>query len=372
VNVLHVVSTGDRRGAEVFASDLVRSFDERGADQQVIVIRASGAGDIAYRAKTTVLGRDGQMVRLLRLDPRRVNSLRRLMNRTKPDVVQAHGGEALKYAVVAGRAGTTPIVYRKIGRIHPSATRGIRLIAHRKLVARATRVVIVAEALRRETREILGVPDHLITYIPNAVDRRRMGPTATSGSVRRGLGIPPDATVLLSVAALTWEKDPIAHLEVAARSLRSCPQAFFVLMGDGPLRPDVEDAVRMSDVKDRIVLVAPRPDVANVLCASEVLLLASRTEGMPASVIEAGMSGVPAAAFSVAGVPEVVEDGRTGLLAEEGDVEELAARATKLLQDGDLRVALGRAAKTRCLSSFDIGSVATRYLEVYDMLGRRP
>jgi glycosyltransferase involved in cell wall biosynthesis len=83
------------------------------------------------------------------------------------------------------------------------------------------------------------------------------------------------------------------------------------------------------------------------------------------------MAGLPAAGFAVAGAPEVIEDGRTGLLASSGDEEGLAGRVQQLLEDEELRRAMGRAARARCLERFEIGPISRRYLSVYGEVAGR-
>jgi len=104
------------------------------------------------------------------------------------------------------------------------------------------------------------------------------------------------------------------------------------------------------------------------LRAADVLLLASRTEGMPAAILEAGASGVPVAAYAIAGVPEIVEDGVTGLLAAPGDVDRLRRRVVELLEDGGLRAELGSAAREQLASRFTIDAIARSYLKAYRAL----
>jgi glycosyltransferase involved in cell wall biosynthesis len=108
--------------------------------------------------------------------------------------------------------------------------------------------------------------------------------------------------------------------------------------------------------------------VGETLAAADVLLLTSKTEGMPAALIEAGAMGVPAAAYRVGGVPEVVEHGQTGLLAKSGDVPGLAACVLELLRSEENRAVMGQAARERCRSRFDIHTIATRYLELFQEL----
>jgi len=99
-----------------------------------------------------------------------------------------------------------------------------------------------------------------------------------------------------------------------------------------------------------------------------VLLFASCSEGMPATVIEAGMVGLPVAGYAVAGVSEVVESGMTGLLAPAGDTRLLRSHVVALLADGERRRLMSAAARERCHARFDIGAVAPRYLDLYRTL----
>jgi glycosyltransferase involved in cell wall biosynthesis len=226
----------------------------------------------------------------------------------------------------------------------------------------------VAEALRTETIETFGVPPHRVVTIPNAVDLERLVPARPRREVRDALGIPAEAGVMISIGALTWEKDPQAHLEVSSLVRQQRPDVVHLFVGDGPLRPALESSIR--DVGDAVRLLGTRGDVADLLAAADVLLLASRVEGLPGCVIEAGLAGRPTAAYSVAGVPEVVEDGRSGLLALPGDVRSLAGAVVRLLADDALRDSVGSAARARCRSRFDIRVVAPRYRRLYEELAR--
>jgi len=96
------------------------------------------------------------------------------------------------------------------------------------------------------------------------------------------------------------------------------------------------------------------------------VLLASRTEGMPAVAIEAGISGTPLVGYGLRGIPEVVVDGETGSLVRPGDQPLLASALGRLLDDESARVRMGRSAREWCGERFDIRSVAPKYLRVYE------
>jgi glycosyltransferase involved in cell wall biosynthesis len=365
---MHVVATGNRRGAEIFASDLIRTLVGLGVEQRVAVLRGSSV-QVPFDAPTTLLEGGRWRVPGLKVDPGAIRRLRELASAWPPDVVQAHGGEALKYAVLALLGTATPIIYRRIG-LAPDWLRGARRTVYGSLMRRAVRVVAVAEEVRRETVDAFHVPSANVVTIPNGVDGRRMGRTRSPKETRRNLGVPAGTPVVLSLGAISWEKDPRTHLRITARVLRE-RELVHLWVGDGPMREALRAEADRVGLDGRLQILGSRADVADFLAAADVLLFASRTEGMPAAVIEAGMAGVPVAGFAIAGVPEVVLDGETGILAPPGDVEDLARQVSALLGDQQRRRGMGKAARERCLAQFEIGHIAPRYLSLYEEVVRR-
>ncbi|HEX6207417.1 MAG TPA: glycosyltransferase family 4 protein [Actinomycetota bacterium] len=366
MKVLHVISTGRRRGGEIFAADLVRALAQAGFEQRVAVISSDGVAAVPFDVPSHVFRLTGARVPGLRVRWGTVRALRALVREWRPDVVQAHGGQPHKYMVLASPRGTAPVVYRRIGSASYGNDRGLRRLVHARLMRRADAIVAVAEAVREETLRIFGLPEDLVVTIPNAVDPSRLVPSRSRGATRRSLGIPPGAPVVVSLGALSWEKDPLAHLAVADGIRRVRDDVVHLLVGDGILRGSVVRTIGELGV-ERVRLLGVRADVPELLAAGDVLLLTSRTEGMPAVVIEAGMLGLPVAGFDIAGVPEVVEHGATGLLAAPGDVEGLTRAVLDLLEDPVARREMGEAARERS-GRFDIRSVAGQYVDLYRRL----
>jgi glycosyltransferase involved in cell wall biosynthesis len=371
MRVLHVVATANRRGGEVFASDLIAALAEHdGVEQRVAVLRDGRTPRVRFDAPTTILGTGAVSVPGIRIDPGAVRSLGKALGEFRPDVVQAHGGEPLKYVMTAAPGAATRVVYRRIG--DPVAFQGgdLRRWAHTRLMRRAGSVVAVADAVRDELIAGHGLAPSKVVTIPNAVDVRVLEPSRPRDQTRVALGLDPAAPVLLSLGALTEEKDPIAHVEVGGRVARAVPDLIHLVVGDGPLRAKAQTEARRLGMEERIRFLGSRNDVGDLLAASDVLLLASRTEGMPACVIEAGVAGVPVAGYAIAGVPEVVVTGETGLLVAPGDRGALVAAVETLVLEDDLRSRLGASARERCRALYDIRRVAPRYLELYESVAR--
>jgi glycosyltransferase involved in cell wall biosynthesis len=364
MRVLHVVASDQRRGGERFASDLTRALEAFGVSQRVAVLRGGSTADTSFRVPTTFLGRGRHLLPALRVEPGAVRRLRSLAEAWRPHVVQAHGGEPLKYAVFARIHRGADLVYRRLG---PAASglSGPRRWAHARLARRARSVVVVAETLRDELVHGLGVRPDRIVSIPNGVDPARVEPRAAREETRRELRIGPSTSVVLAVGALAPEKDPWAYLEVAHRLAAARSNVVLLLVGDGPLRPQLAARVHARGLDASVRLLGGRDDMGSLLGASDVVLLASRMEGMPASLIEAGMAGVPSVAYSVGGTADVVRDGVTGFLARPGRLDELTRLTSRLLDRPDMRTRMGQAATRWCRDRFDVRRVAYRYLELY-------
>jgi len=366
MRVLHVVATGLRRGAEMFASDLVRALDRMdGLEQEIAILRGPWPPAVDYDAPVRPMRSNGRHLPGLRLDLATLTNLRATLTSFRPQVVHAHGGEAFKYAALARIDRRTPIVYRRIGLVPRNIQSGIRRLVHSMLVRRSVRIVAVAEIVRLETVRIFGVPHERVVTIPRGVDPERVRAHRNRDLVRSELDIPSSAPVVISVGALSSEKDPLAFLALCERLTGLLPDVVCVFAGDGPLRRELTTAVRTRGLDANVRLLGSRSDIGDLLGASDLLALTSRSEGMPGCIIEAGMAGVPVVAFRVAGVPEVVVDGVTGYMVDPGDEALLAERAFELFKDENLRREMGRAAMERCRSTYDITAIARRYADIY-------
>ena len=197
-------------------------------------------------------------------------------------------------------------------------SRGISRHAATRLVARAEsmlashtdRLIAVGAQVRDDLLAAgIGHPAQYAVVAPGT----RLGPLPDRLSARRALGLPQDVPVVAYVGRLTRIKRPDRLIAVARKVIQAVPDAQFVVCGDGDLAAEV--AGTASDLGRSLRLLGWRADVETVYAAADLILLTSDNEGMPVSLIEAGLAGLPAVATSVGSVAEVVEDGCTGLLA---------------------------------------------------------
>jgi glycosyltransferase involved in cell wall biosynthesis len=368
LRVLHVLATDQMRGAETFAGDLMRVLERDGVDQSTVILRPGRPFDPGITPTRSPLT-DTRVIRGLRIGVPAARRLGTAIEDSDADVLLAHGGEALKYSVLAQARRRTPLVYRRIGLSPRWIRQGPRRLMYQTLMRRASKVVAVGEAVREEAIHRFSVPGNDVVTIPNAVDPIRLKPSRGRNAIRASLSIPADAPVILSVGALTWEKDPFTHVEVGSRVLTDVPDAIHVFVGDGPLRHETWRRLIDGGSSERSRLLGNREDMGDVFASGDLVLFASRSdgmEGMPAVAIEAGMSGLPVAAFAVPGISEIVVDGQTGSLARPGDADDLTRRSMRLIRDPALRRRLGEAAAGRCRDRFTVHAVAQRYLDILE------
>jgi glycosyltransferase involved in cell wall biosynthesis len=189
----------------------------------------------------------------------------------------------------------------------------------------------------------------------------------SSNGVRQELGLPEDALVVGTVGSLTPKKDHHTLLRAAARAARSVPGLRVVVVGQGPLEDDLRAAAGDLGIGEAVLFTGHREDARRLLGAFDVFALPSLHEGLPISLLEAMARARPVVASRAGGMPEVVTDGRDGLLVPVGDAPALGDALVRLLRNPGLRERLGRAARRRA-GEFDIRTAVRRQEEVYGKL----
>jgi glycosyltransferase involved in cell wall biosynthesis len=191
------------------------------------------------------------------------------------------------------------------------------------------------------------------------------------GRLRRELGVPAGLPLIGNVAALADHKDHPTFIDAAARLTATGLDARFVVIGDGELRAELEARSRAAGLAGRLHFLGFRADVPRLLPELDLFLFTSKTEGLGSSVIDALACRVPVVATRAGGVPEIVEDGVSGLLAPVGDGAALAAAAARVLADAGLRERLVVAGAGRA-QAFTVSAMAERTLALYRELLAQP
>ena len=225
----------------------------------------------------------------------------------------------------------------------------------RALARRARKVIAISDALRRFTVDRVGVPSDKVVTVHYGLDElpRPWGENPE-------LPIPDDARVLLVVGRLALQKG----IDVAVRALpairRKHPNAVLVVLGEGPQRPELEALAG-----EGVFLPGRVGDVAAFYRRADLLVHPVRWEGFGLALLEAMLAGKPVVASAVSSAPEIVEDGKTGLLVPPEDPAALASAVVSLLSDPTRASAYGRGGLERAHGEFSVGRMAEKTAAVY-------
>jgi L-malate glycosyltransferase len=215
-----------------------------------------------------------------------------------------------------------------------------------------------------------GIDPEYTRIIYNGIDFSRLRPKA-SADFRRALGLPNDAVVVTSIGSLIRRKGQDVLLR-AFSLLGAARERHLLVVGDGPEQAQLERLVVELGLKGRVTFLGYSNDIGQICSASDVLALASRMESFGLVLAEAGYFGLPVVASAVGGIPEVVEDGVTGLLVPPEDPAALAAALARLIDDRDYRIRLGRAGRERVEVLFSVERMAENFHQAYERLNRMP
>lgn len=297
-----------------------------------------------------------------------VPRLRRLVKREDVDLVHVHS----PYAAIGARMalpGRTPrLVYTEhnVWERYRRATYWGNALTY----PRNDHVFAVSESVRRSIRypsvlRRLPVPEVETLY--HGLDFAAGSVVADPDGIRRELGIPAEAPLVGCIANFKPHKGHPQLLRAMAEVRRSVPEARLVLAGVGPLEPEARALAGRLGIADAVVFAGFRDDVPRLLASVDAFTLASRYEGLSIALLEAMAAGRAVVVTRAGGLPEIVTDGRDGLLVPTDDVDALAAGLIAVLRDGDLRERLGAAARRRA-GEFDIRRAVQRAEQVYEEL----
>lgn len=318
----------------------------RGWTVQIVSLTAEPQGPTIAAPAITTRSPD----RLGRFNLDVAAALFRVLVRGRYDLVLANGSTTLRYVATVGRLATRrgQLGYVAIGEPSYWAISRASRMRMRLLLRSVGWILAVSQATAQELQAVSG--DGV------EVDVVLGGVPASFLDIDRA---PRDGALhVVVIGSLTSEKNPEAAVEVLATSNAEARLRF---VGSGPLEERVIAAANRFGVSDRVEVVGSRSDIADDLAWSHLLLLTSRTEGLPGVVLEAAAAGVPTLAFDVGGTGEIVRDHWTGRLLPPDDREGLALALAEVAERDELRQQWGENAREMVRNGYLVEHAADRY-----------
>lgn len=359
--IFHLIKGLGRGGAEMLLLDCARATGsgsiEHGfgyflpwKDALVQPMREAGADVVGFDAR----GGAGLLLQVPRIA--------RHLRRWRADVLHCHLPLAGVAGRLAGKMAGVPVVYTEhnlMERYHPLTRRANLWTWRLQEAVVAVSAEVAASAARHAGDR---VP---IRVIRNGVPTDRLHPDPDGAkAVRRHLEIPHSAPVVGQVAVFRAQKRLDLWLYAAREILDRRPETRFLLVGDGPLRGEIEALASELGLAEVLRFAGLQEDVGPYLSAMDVLMSSSDFEGLPLVLLEAMALERPVVATGVGGVPEAVIDGETGALVPPGDPQALAETVGRLLDAPGLRATWGRAGRRRVVEELS----TDRMLETLDDL----
>jgi glycosyltransferase involved in cell wall biosynthesis len=295
--------------------------------------------------------------------------LARLVNRLRPDIVHAHDPHAVAMAALALSMSTAepvpPLVASRRVDFHLKPN-SFSKWKHRQV----TMFIAASDAIAR-ILQADGVPASRVATVHEGIDADRIA-GIEAASVHAEFWLPTHAPIVGNIGALVPHKGQRHLIDAAALVVRDVPDARFIVLGEGELRPALEHQVKSLHLEKHVVLPGFRADVVALLKTFDVFVMSSETEGLGTSILDAMACARPVVGTRTGGIPEVVDDGVTGLLVEPKDARALAHAVTTLLKDASLRARMGAAGLARVRERFTLDRMVEGTLRVYrDVIARQ-
>ena len=294
--------------------------------------------------------------------------LSRVLRELAPDVVHAHDPHAVAVAALALAIGASSP--------RPALVASRRVDFHLKgnsfsrwKYKQVDGFIAASEAIRSMLVED-GLPADRTFTVHEGIDLEHVA-AAPTANVRAEFWLPTNAPVVGNIGALVPHKGHRHLIEAAQLVVADVPDARFVIVGEGELRPALERQIRDHHLERHVILTGFRTDVLGLLKGFDLFVMSSVTEGLGTSLLDAMAAARPIVATTAGGIPEVVVDGVTGLLVPPRDARALATAIVTLLQDPAARERLGRAGLVRVWERFSADRMVRETLAVYERIVSR-
>ena len=312
-------------------------------------------------------------MRKLLWDPKSIASLVHLIREQEFDIVHVHSQEAgFVVRIFARAAGAKKIIYT------PQCT-SIRhsnwiWLYHsiEKVLSLVTDKIISVSEIDRMRIIQWGIPASKVITINNGIDLRLTNDPVDVSSWKAMLGMDRQVPVVMQVGRLTYQKNPLSFVHGAAQVIDEMPNTQFLLVGEGPLKEDVENTISQLRIQGNVQCMGKQDNADKLIGIADVITLTSRWEGLPYVLLEAMAWSRPVVTTAVNGCTELVENGVTGFVVPEDDVTSWANCVIEILKDPQGSIEMGKNGYKRLKENFSLEKMLVQIEGLYDEVTHNP
>ncbi|MCP4631412.1 MAG: glycosyltransferase [candidate division Zixibacteria bacterium] len=285
------------------------------------------------------------------------------------DIVHTHSGCWAKVAAACAQISSVKLIYTEHGRTFPDPK---FMIWQDRLAIRSTDMVVtVGDTLKEYMVDTVGLPAEKVMTIFNGIDTDRFKPSEDiRKSVRNEFGYSDENVVISIVARLAPVKNHRFLIDAFSEVVRKHPEARLLIIGDGPLRPDLESQASSLNLNDKINFAGDRIDVPRLLTGADISTLSSVSEGISLTLLEAMSTALPVVATDVGGNSTIIKNNVLGYLipSDADKIDTYVSRFSELIISPELRQRLGNSARERVLEQWSLKGMVNDYEKLYEEL----
>ncbi len=320
MRILQLIQKQQLRGAEMFAAQLSTHLQNQGHEVLMVSLQGGNA-DLPFSGD--IISLDANLNNRF-FDFRGWKKLAKIIQEFEPDIVQANAGDTLKYAIFSKKLfrWNLPVVFRNASMVSSYIRNPISKALIRYLFSQTQRFISVSEFTQKDLIEKLAILTAQTTVIPIGIELK---PIQKLDAFNNG------KINLVHVGGFSFEKNHMGLLSIFKEALMQEAQLFLWLIGDGPLKKEVEAKAKEMGIETHIRFVGFVSNPLDYIHSADMLLLPSIIEGLPGVIVEAFYCKTPVIANNVGGISELINHNHTGYLLEKGNEKGFAAHIIKMV-----------------------------------------
>lgn len=352
MNILHIDTETGFRGGELQVVLLMEGLKARGHNNFLVAPENSPLTKKANSFAEAVFPISTRRI----FDIFNIFKICRFIDFSQADVLHLHTSHSLLIGGLAGRIKDAPVVFTK---------RVDFPIKGRFKYNRLTDKIIAISKAVKGVLNKAGIEEDKITVVHSGIDTEKFDGVQKAEHLFREFNIPKKNLVIGTIAHLTDHKGHIYLLQAIPKILKEIPNCFFLFVGGGELKELLVEKARILGVKDKVIFTGFREDIPKILSILDLFVLPSHLEGLCTSLMDALYMQVPIVATTAGGIPEVISNGKTGLLVPPKDPVALAEAVVELMKDEDKKKAFAKRGKKKISEKFTASKMVEGVEKVY-------